>query len=140
MSAPLRIRRSATIQVAAGDQRSEELKSYLDRLLKMIPGEGVGAYLVGSGFVPTDQPIVLVAWTMICLIGVILMKAFGTADARSNLPPDWIHVAVSGVAFLIWVYTLGGPFAVFGLYAPFVGSLLVIAWTYFLPIFYKGQP
>ena len=140
MSAPLRIRRSSVVRAAAASDQSEELKSYLDRLLKMVPGEGVGAYLVGSGIIPVDLPIGLVAWTIVCLIGVILIKAFGTADARNNLPPDWIHVAISGVAFLIWVYTLGGPFAAFGLYVPFVGSLLAIVWTYFLPIFYKGQP
>jgi hypothetical protein len=140
MSAPLRIRRSSISSVAAGEQQNEELKGYLDRLLKLIPAEGLGAYLVGSGFIPRDQPVVLVVWTIICLSGVVLIKAFGTADARNNEPPDWTHVAISTIAFLIWVYTLGGPFVVLNLHAPFVGSLLVITWTYFLPIFYKGKP
>src|SRR5713226_3475495 len=138
MSAPLRIRRE-TIRVGAGDQR-EELKGYVDRLLKMIPGEGVGAYIVGSGLIPTDQRLVLVIWTVFCLIGVILIKAFGTADARNNLPPDWVHVFISAIAFVIWVYTLGVPFSLFNLHVSFIGSLLVIGWTYFLPIFYRGQP
>jgi hypothetical protein len=137
MSAPLRIRREP-IPIGVGHQR-EELKGYVDRLLKMIPGEGVGAYVVGSGLIPTGQRLVLVIWTVFCLIGVILIKAFGTADERNNLPPDWVHVSISAIAFVIWVYTLGGPFSLFNLYEPFIGSLLVIGWTYFLPIFYRGQ-
>ena len=49
-----------------------------------------------------------------------------------------MHVAISSVAFVIWVYSLGGPFAVFNLYVPYIGSLLVLAWTFFVPTFYKG--
>jgi len=32
----------------------------------------------------------------------------------------------------------GGPFTAFGLHVPFLGSLLVLAWTFFIPILYRG--
>jgi hypothetical protein len=138
MSAPFRIRRLDTGAVPVALREEEDFKFYLDRLLKMIPGEVVGLYLVGSGFIPKDQPIVLTVWALVCLAGVVLIRAYGTADPKHNEPPDWIHVAISTVAFIIWVYTLGGPFAAINLYIPYVGSLLVLAWTFFVPIFYKG--
>jgi len=139
MSAPFRIQRPDTGAVraaAAGTQ--ENLKFYLDRLMKMIPAEVVSLYLVGSGFIPREQPVVLVVWAVVCLAGVFVVRAYGTADPQSNLSPDWTHVAISAIAFVIWVYTLGGPFAAADLYEPYVGSLLVLAWTFFVPMVYKG--
>jgi hypothetical protein len=140
MAAPFRISRPdrGTTAVARGEPM--EFKFYLDRLMKMIPGEVVGLYLVGSGFIPKDQTIVLIVWAIICLLGVIALKAYGTADPEKIKPPDWVHVGISTVAFTIWVYTLGGPFAAYNLAVPYIGSLLVLAWTFFVPIFYKGPP
>ena len=138
MSAPFRIKRSdvGVAEVALG--REDEFKSYLERLLLMIPGEVISLYLVGSGLIPEDQPIALVVWAVVCLVGVIVVRIYGTADPQNNKPTDWIHVAISTIAFVIWVYSMGGPFAEYGLYVPYIGSLLVLAWTFFVPIFYKG--
>jgi hypothetical protein len=138
MSAPFRIRRPDTGVKAAAVERAENFDFYLDRLLKMIPAEVVSLYLVGSGFIPTDQSIVLTIWAVVCWIGLVLIRAYGTADTRHNKPTDWVHVAISSVAFVIWVYSLGGPFVLFNLHVPYLGSLLVLAWTFFVPIFYKG--
>jgi hypothetical protein len=117
----------------------DNFNSYLERLMKMIPAEVISLYLVGSGLIPKDQNVTLLIWFIVCLAGVIILRAYGTSDSRSKLPPDWIHVSISTIAFLIWVYSLGGPFAAYNLYVPYVGSLLVLAWTFFVPIFYKGQ-
>ena len=140
MAAPYRITRpdTGTRVVARGE--NVEFKFYLDRLMRMVPAEVVGLYLVGSGFIPKAQASVLVVWTIICTIGVIVLRAYGTADPEKIKPPDWTHVAISTVAFVIWVYTLGGPFAAYNLAVPYIGSLLVLAWTFFVPIFYKGPP
>jgi hypothetical protein len=148
MVAPLRIRRpqmeaavgvetvgAEAIGVGAGQN---PLDSYLDRLVKMVPGEAVGLYLVGSGIIPGDQAIALLTWSIFCFLAVIVIKTYGTADSAHNLPPDWVHVAISSVAFVIWVYTIGGPFTMFHLAVPYIGSLLVLAWTFLVPIFYKG--
>ena len=138
MSAPFRITRPDLGLVPVARRREENFKFYLDRLLKMIPAEVVGLYLVGNGFIPKDQPIVQVVWAVVCLVGVILLRAYGTTDPDNNKPPDWTHVAISSIAFVIWVYTLGGPFVAIGWYIPYIGSLLVLAWTFFVPILYKG--
>ena len=121
-----------------------DFQSYLDRLIKMIPAEVIGLYLVGSGIIPVSNPATtiqktaLIAWTAVCLIAVVVVRSYGTYDQTKKNPIDWPHVLISSVAFLIWVYTIGGPFALFGLTIPWVGSLLVLAWTFFVPIFYHG--
>lgn len=116
----------------------DDFKFYLDRLLKMIPAEVLSLYVVGSGLIPPGEPLVLAIWAAVCLVGVICLRAYGTADPANSKPVDWIHVMISSVAFVIWVYTLGGPFIEYGLHVAYIGSLLVLAWTFFVPIFYKG--
>lgn len=148
MAAPYRIQKPqphsrARVQkgkrsVAVAVDQQLEFKFYLDRLLKMVPGEVIGLYLIGQGFIPRDQPIVLGVWGLICLAGVVALRAYGTADPVAREAPDWVHVSISSVAFVIWVYTLGEPFATWGLSVPYVGSLLVLAWTFFVPILYRG--
>lgn len=138
MSAPFRIRRPDTGRKGVARKPEEDFKFYLDRLMRMIPGDAVGLYLVGSGLVPEGQRVGLAIWTVVCLIGAILIRVYGTTDPERNKPPDWVHVGISSVAFVIWVYTLGGAFAAFDLHVPWIGSLLVLAWTFFVPIIYKG--
>ena len=138
MSSPFRVtRRKAGLGLAAGDTQ-QAFKDYLDRLLKMVPAEVIGLYLIGSGLIPKDQTAGLVVWSIVCVAGVVVVRAFGTADPKQNQNPVWVQVGISTVAFVIWLYSIGGPFAAFGLYVPFIGSLLVLAWSFFVPYFYKG--
>src|SRR5207247_1937041 len=100
--------------------RDDEFKAYLDRLLKMIPAEVIGLYLVGSGVIPETKPAVLTFWAAVCLIGVIVVRAYGTSDPARGRAPQWTAVILACIAFVIWVYTLGGPFKAYGLYEPYV--------------------
>lgn len=138
MSAPYRIRRPDVGFVPVARRRKENFNSYLDRLMKMIPAEVVSLYLVGNSFIPNVRITLQVIWVVVCLVGVIVVRVYGTTDPDKNQPPDWVHTAISTVAFLIWVYMLGGPFVGLGWHDPTVGQLLMVAWTFFVPIFYKG--
>jgi hypothetical protein len=113
-------------------------QSYVDRLMKMIPGEVIGLYLVGSGLIPGDQKLVSTIWIVICFIGVIVARIYGTRDPNAQHPIDWLHVAISAVSFLIWIYSLGRLLPDFIPYVSYIGSLMVLAWTFFVPIFYQG--
>ena len=140
MSAPFRIRRSDVGAEAVSRESGEEFKDYLERLMKMIPAEVVGLYLIGSGIIPEGQRIGLLVWSIVCLIAVVVVRAYGTADPEKNEAPQWSVVLISSGAFVIWLYSLGGPFEPFRWHVPYIGSLLVLAWTFFVPIFYKGTP
>lgn len=116
----------------------EQFEFFLEKLTKLLPGEAISLYLVGSGLIPSEQKVGLLVWSVICLIGVVLLRIFGTRDPKKKLAVDWWHVVISAVSFIIWVYTLGGPFAAYGVHISWIGSLAVLAWTFFLPIFYNG--
>ena len=134
MSAPFRITRPERVRTAAA-ARQEEFKFYLDRMFKMIPAEVISLYLAGTVVIPEGQLVVSVVWAVVCLAGLVVLRAYGTADPENSKPTDWVHVGISAVAFVIWVITLGGPFAAV---SPYIGSLAVLVWTFFVPLFYKG--
>lgn len=138
MSAPFRIERRDAVRGTR--TASEEFKDYLDRLLRMIPGEVVGLYMIGSGFIPADQMRPwLIVWAIICFIAIFVIRIFGTADPAKDKGPQPIPVLIAAGAFVIWLYWLGGPFVLFGIHRPFIGSLLVLLWSFIIPIFYKGE-
>ena len=146
MAAPFRIQRpdvSRAQTVSRTATGGDNVSFYLDRLLKMIPAEVVSLYIVGAGIVSSGIPLdsqttYLMVWAVICLIGLFAIRIYGTADAAENLPPDWTHIIISVIAFGIWMYSLGSlsPFAAVA--NPVIGSLLILVWTFFVPIFYRG--
>ncbi len=137
MTAPFRIEQPE-LRVQAG-QADEVFRQYLGRLLKMIPAEAVGLYTIGSGFIPEDQALGSAIWTSLCFLLVIAIRIYGTKDPAQGKPAQPVAVAIAAVAFVIWVYSLGGPFAKYHLYIPYIGSLAVLFWSFVIPIFYKGS-
>jgi hypothetical protein len=124
---------------AAAATNAGDLNFYVEKLLKMIPSEVIGLYLVGSGVIPAKSPPeVLLVWSIVCFVIAILFRAMGTRDAARNKGPQWGVVAVSAAAYVIWLYSLGGSFKDYlgNLYQPYVGSLLVLLWTVLVPMFY----
>ena len=139
MSAPFRIRRRGVGVVKTARGSGEDFDGYQKRLIKMIPAEVVGLYLVGSGFIPEGhQRYVLPAWSIFCLIAVVVVRVRGTSDRKKRQKPQWRAVIISSVAFVIWLYLLGGPFELFSWHFQYVGSLLVLVWTFIAPFLYEG--
>ncbi len=133
MSAPYRIRRVTRAVPSAQDS----FKDYLERLMKLIPTEVIGLYLVVIGVIPSRYG--MLAWGGFCLIAVIIIRIWGTADAPAHEPPDWRHVLISVVAYVVWIYSTGsGPFDAFKLYVPWVGTVLVTVVTFIAPYVYTG--
>ena len=112
----------------------------LDKIKEMIPGESAAIYLGGLGVIPQDQAVAAVVWALIGLVITLIIKAQQidprTGDQMSVQNLEWNQIIVSIIAFVIWVYALGGgPFAALGLYVPWVATLLVLGYTYAMPQF-----
>ncbi|NUK02938.1 hypothetical protein [Streptomyces lunaelactis] len=137
MSAPFRIRHTAVRKVSRAP--GEETREYLDRMMRLIPGETVGLYLVGSGVVPEGRTAGLLAWFGFCVAAVVLVRLYGTADRSAGKPPQPAAVGISVVAFVVWVYAMGGPFEALDIAVPWVGSLLVCATSFLAPYVYRGE-
>jgi hypothetical protein len=110
----------------------------LDKIKEMIPGESAAIYIGGLGVIPQDQPVAAIVWALIGLIITLIVKSqqtdprTGAQVSMQNL--EWNQIIVSAIAFVVWVYALGGgPFQALGLYVPWIATLLVLGYTYAMP-------
>lgn len=89
------------------------------RLIKYIPAEIVGAYVVVAGLIQgllTDKKTFLslepIMWLWISLSVFFVLSPvymYNASRDRSE-PPQWFQVWSAPVAFLSWAFALGGPF------------------------------
>lgn len=139
MRSVLRIRRARHGLIDVSGSTELEGDPYQARLLKLIPAEAVGLYLSGRGMLPIGQIVPWVLWVLVCMFFVVSYRAMATRDRALALPPDWSHVAISTVAFLIWVFAIGDSAFDQHFRARWIASLLVLTWTVFTPVFYQGE-
>jgi hypothetical protein len=135
MSAPYRIESPDEKVLAAGDA----FKQYLERLLKMLPAEIVGLYMIGTGFIPAEDIYWSFGWAGVCLILLLILRVYGTSDKRKGKHTQPVPVGIAAIAFVIWLFWMGGPFE--QLHVPYrqrLASLAVLVWSFVIPIFYRG--
>lgn len=122
--------------------------TYFEKLLKYIPGDIVAAFVALDGILKQggNDPM----WLSWAVFGALLVLTPFYICYVKTTPPGIVatktfHWVASTVAFAVWVFALGGPFAVtFDWYRPVLGSVLLIITTLALPvfesIFYKSPP
>lgn len=113
----------------------KETQKYKDRLLKLIPSEIVAAYMVLSGIIPSDSA----KWgTLIVFIALLVLVPFYLKRIQNVQRNS--QLMVTAISFVVWVYSLGGPFEVWGLYKPWIGSIILVLWTLTMPLVVNPQP
>jgi uncharacterized membrane protein len=104
---------------------------YTTRVLKYIPAEVVVLYVSGVAAIPAHAAHRAAAlWGVFgfCLAATPLYLLKLTHDAGRK--PAWGQVLLSTVAFPVWAYAIGGPFATLPWYEAYLGSLLLLAVTF----------
>jgi hypothetical protein len=103
-----------------------------ERILKYIPAEVVAFYVAALGVIdslPKETPGMKSAYWVVLILGLIVAPLYilklGKWAKTATLQAIW-----SGVAFLVWAYTLGGAFKqIPNFHQPWIGSLLLLAVT-----------
>ncbi|MBO8131658.1 MAG: hypothetical protein H0Z29_09110 [Candidatus Marinimicrobia bacterium] len=117
-------------------------QSYKDKLLKLIPSEIVGAYMViqgilsGQNILIGDKDITASFNWAIFIIIFLLTPLF---LLRVHNVRKTSQLIITSISFIIWGYSLGGPFAVSGLYQPQIASILLVLWTLIIPLAIKTK-
>ncbi len=115
--------------------------SYLERLMKLIPSEVVGLYLIGYGFIKDLEKhidAVNIIWLIFCAVALIIVRAKNT---MANNQVQWPAVFISLISYFIWVISLGGVVAEYlgTSFKPEYASLLILGWTFIVPYLYHGN-
>ena len=112
-----------------------EVQDYQDRLLKLIPSEIVGAYMVLQGIIPAAQA----KWATTVVSGILFLLTPLYLNRLQNVQRI-SQLLVTTVSFAVWVYSLGGPFQYWGWYQSWLGSVVLILWTLIVPLLVNPQP
>jgi hypothetical protein len=110
--------------------------SYWDRLLKVIPAEVVAGYIGINSLIQgheKEQMILLVSSIILFIFTPFILKLLHNVTKV-------FHIIVSMLAYVIWVYALGGPFAHYGIHDPVIAGVIIILFTFFIPFATKQKP
>jgi uncharacterized membrane protein YccC len=109
--------------------------NYYSRLVKLIPAEVIAFYLALDALVaalPEQQIMLWVAF------GITLIGAWFYLGRVANVT-SLVQRLLSIVALVIWVYVTGGPFAGLPWYNIAYGKVVLVVFTFFVPVLYLGE-
>lgn len=118
---------------ASSASRITSRDGYFDRLFKYIPAELVAGYIFVLGTVKqlTDaEEAKLVHWLIFAVFAILtplyLYRVQKVVKAG--------QLIISTISFAVWVFALGGPFALTDWYNPVYGSILLPVFTLLVAI------
>jgi hypothetical protein len=114
--------------------KSAAYDNYYSRLVKLIPSEIIAFYLALDGIASAMKDKDTMLWIAIgnAVIGAWIY--LGRMANVHQLSQRFLTV----FALILWVYVFGGPFVQFSWYDPAYGKLLLVVYTFFVPMLYKG--
>jgi len=118
-----------------GSAEAVQPDPFPDRVLKLIPAEVVAAYIAVFQIMKSTKSEKWVYWLVffLLLFANILYK-------KQVKVTDWRQWLITSIAYILWVFSLGGPIPGFhiGNQDPVVlSSILVPVFTLFVPFIYK---
>jgi hypothetical protein len=138
-----RIESGIAAATAAGPApAAPRVDDYLGRLLKYIPAEIVGFYLVAAGLISPQPgtPNITGLWVVFALGFVLCVLYFWIATSRDEgKRPLWSQVILATIAYPVWVFAIGGPFVSFSWYRSSVASIVLVFATVLFGM-YKPEP
>ena len=106
--------------------------NYFSRLVKLIPAEVIVFYLALDGIASAMKQKDLLLWVV---FGIAVAGAWFYLARLANVTKILQRV-ITIAAFAIWVYVLGGPFAQLAWYDAGYGKLLLVVFTFFVPMLF----
>ena len=119
-------------------QSSQDVNSFKDRLVKLIPSEIITAYVtiqgLISGYVGAGNKETLMWIVFGALFVLTPVYLYFITDVRK-----WGQIIFTSIAFVIWVIAVGSPITtILDFPSVFIGSVLLVIYTLLIPFFYKG--
>lgn len=108
---------------------------YPSKLMKYIPAETVAGFVTLNGLLGAVPGITLGFFWFVFVTLVLLTMGYAWSSTKyKHLPPAYLQIAIQTVAFVIWVFSIGGPFAYFTWYKQYYGASILILYTVFIPL------
>jgi hypothetical protein len=115
-----------------------QVNDYKDRLVKLIPSEIITAYVTlkglinGAGEQGNRQLLIWIVFGILVILNPLYLFYITQVKKAGQ-------IVFSSVAFVLWVMVIGGTFTtILGFSAEYLGSILLVLYTLFIPFVYKG--
>lgn len=113
---------------------------YLGQVVKFIPAEVVAFYVAAFGLFASAKegtPIETLAWITfgVGFAGTIVYTFL--VGKKDKVPNVLLKTVFGVIGFVIWAYTLGGPFAPYSWYNSLYGSFGILVFLFGIPAVYK---
>lgn len=135
------IRSPKAHKTASTSSRSKfiAVDDYFDRMVKLTPVETIAAFVVINTMVMkaaigSSSVIATISWLVFVLL-IVLTPIWILRRCREvGKPPAYRQIALSTLGFIVWVFALGGPFALSSWYNPLYGAFLLAIYMVISPI------
>lgn len=115
------------LESGSDDPRLPSVDGYLSRLLKYVPVEIIGSYLIISGLLESAYAPATtarrVSLGIFFLLGVVVSYAYAKRVLHVLRPAQ---LAMTSLAFAVWVFATGGVFATLAWWHPWMGTIAVV--------------
>lgn len=119
---------------------NNEPNTYKDRLVKLIPSEIVTAYITLQGLISAGGGSNVILFTAIAFGSLLILTPLYLKSVSKVTKAG--QIIFTTVAFIIWTMASGGfkyMFPTVPIFENnFLGSMLLIIYTLFIPFVYKG--
>ena len=119
---------------------SKTTDSYFEKLVKYIPADILAAYVAITGITASNDPPLWLTWGVFGVLLALtpLYVCYVKTAPKGFVSSKTFHWVTACLAFSAWVFALGGPFATFVWYKPYLGSVVLILTTLIIPVL-EGQ-
>ena len=109
---------------------SPEVKSYLEKIAKLIPSEVIAGYITLIGLLVAVKNLELrvVFYAIAFVLCLVLTPIYLNYQSDPGKPKK-IHLCVSMVAFVVWAYATSGLQVTPQLYDPAIASFTLVAFS-----------
>jgi hypothetical protein len=99
------------------------------RVMKYIPAEVVAVYVFVDAIIKQSADLESMSVLMwITFIAIFVMTPLYLWKVQKVA--KWVQIVICTVAFAVWVFSLGGPFAALSWYEPIYGAVLLPLFTF----------
>lgn len=121
-----------------------QTQPYTNKLVKLIPTEIVGGYMMLAnflGFGPGAADIQQVDGVLIQVVFFFFLAATPAYLWVVSEVRNYVQLAICTVSFVVWVYSLGGPFEWWGWSKhPQIAAVVMVLWTFVPPLLIQAEP
>lgn len=105
--------------------------SPVDRMVKYVPADAIALWALVESIIAaaTGGAIGAAQWVVFVIITILTPLWTWKQTTEPNKKPAWTQIVISILAFIVWVFAIGGPFKTLAWYQQWYGTLVAAICT-----------